>query len=620
MKFLNKVFNILSNYKLLLITLIPILLYSLLMADKTMPFAEGWYTYYAQCINNGQIVYKDFDYLFTPFYIYFITFFTRIFGYKIIVLRYLGVLFFSIIAVLVFFTIKEIFNKRIACITTIVSVFYLQTEIVQVFYDYIRFMDIFSIMTVLFLIKATKNISDSNKKDNYYRIFIVLAGLSNSLFFLIKQNMGGAFFVFSLIFLTCVHLVLRKPKKETIINITSFCIGFLIPIFITLLFLIYNNNLDAFVTQIFTNAVSAKGGLNTIMFGWLINQKGNLRHGFRFSREIFLILLILYFLKNKFIASITNKGKYIEKICCYCFCIFISLFLFLLNYSKDFSNIFFKISLNPYRVFMFVAPLFWFYVFHTIYLYLRKKPINNRELLFIALTGAYFTIAWGCGMSGGLAEGQSTLGIAVLFAIFLEVLQFKYSWILKGIIVVIAFIFTLQSASAKMINSYNWWGMTEAEYWENKYESKKIDLLKGIKLSKETLNVYETIYDVIANNTNSKDFIYCFPQIPIFYSICNRKDPGVRAKVQWFDVVSNTSIKNDIKVLENNPPKVILIYDSSDVAYEGHERAFGRGQKSSTRIMKEFLLDFVKKNNYILKKVTSNKDNNIFIYYKENIN
>ena len=41
--------------------------YVALMCNKTMPFAEGWYTYYAQLINEkGLLPYKDFEYLFSP--------------------------------------------------------------------------------------------------------------------------------------------------------------------------------------------------------------------------------------------------------------------------------------------------------------------------------------------------------------------------------------------------------------------------------------------------------------------------------------------------------------------------------------------------------------------------
>lgn len=112
--------------------------YSGIMHNQTMPFAEGWYTYYSQCINRGEVVYKDFDYLFTPLYIHFVALFTKIFGYDIIALRVLGILFFCLIAIFIFLAFREVFDENISVIATITAVFYLQSEVVQVFYDYVR--------------------------------------------------------------------------------------------------------------------------------------------------------------------------------------------------------------------------------------------------------------------------------------------------------------------------------------------------------------------------------------------------------------------------------------------------------------------------------------------------
>ena len=64
--------------------IVSIVLVSILtcyLYDKSMPTAEGWYSYYAKCILNGDIVYQDFEYLFTPVYMYIIAGFIKCFGY-----------------------------------------------------------------------------------------------------------------------------------------------------------------------------------------------------------------------------------------------------------------------------------------------------------------------------------------------------------------------------------------------------------------------------------------------------------------------------------------------------------------------------------------------------------
>lgn len=163
----SNILKLLYSYRYLIGVILICGGYVAITFNQTMPFAEGWYTYYAKCINEGEIVYKDFDYLFTPLYIYFISFFTKVFGYKIIALRVLGIIFFVLISIFVFLALRELFNDAIATISTVTAMFFLQSEVVQIFYDYIRFMDIFSCATIYFLIKFVKSNQNEQKEKNF---------------------------------------------------------------------------------------------------------------------------------------------------------------------------------------------------------------------------------------------------------------------------------------------------------------------------------------------------------------------------------------------------------------------------------------------------------------------
>lgn len=159
--------------------------------------------------------------------------------------------------------------------------------------------------------------------------------------------------------------------------------------------------------------------------------------------------------------------------------------------------------------------------------------------------------------------------------------------------------------------------MDESSLQESVYLSNDIEVFEGIGLSYETLNAYETVYHIVTQNTDEKDSIYCFPQIPSFYYICNRMDPGVRAKVQWFDVASDKSIDNDIKILKNKPPKAIIIYETSEYAYNSHEKLFRASEISATRKMKQFLLNFATQHGYTFYgRIKSTKNNSLLLYYK----
>ena len=99
---MRKIGKKIHELRYLLIILSVCACYAGILYNQTMPFAEGWYSYYAKCINRGEVVYKDFDYLFTPLYIFFIALITKIFGYKVIILRIVGIIFFCLIGTFVY--------------------------------------------------------------------------------------------------------------------------------------------------------------------------------------------------------------------------------------------------------------------------------------------------------------------------------------------------------------------------------------------------------------------------------------------------------------------------------------------------------------------------------------
>lgn len=337
--------NFIVSHKYLLFVILCSGLYAGIMSLRTMPFAEGWYTYYAELINEGKIVYKDFDYLFSPLYIYFIALLTRLFGYKIIVLRLVGILFYCMIATLLYLIIKELFEEAIACIASICAVFYVQSEIVQVFYDYVRMMDIFSCLTTLLLIKAVKRSIDTDKYQKSYCYF-ALAGLSNSAFFLIKQNMGLIFFAYAVVLIVFIGLYYKVSMRDFAARLGLYLFTFCIPVIITMLLMLKNDCLFDFLSATGSNAIAAKGGMTEILFGWLINNITVYKQQTSFAIRLFIILLAAMLLNRKFKIKGTDKINEILAVALTCL-VCIGIFLIACNesFAQKFSNHSF---LSPY--------------------------------------------------------------------------------------------------------------------------------------------------------------------------------------------------------------------------------------------------------------------------------
>lgn len=428
--------------------------------------------------------------------------------------------------------------------------------------------------------------------------------------------MGVLFFVYTFILIIFISFLQKNIVKKSLRRERYFLAGFLIPIIITIIFMFINGSLASFFEQTGASAISAKGGIVAILFGWLKNNQDSFYLGKDFAIIVLLFIAFSYITKNKNLTSrYSDKFNTISSILFSIACIF---GLFLFAKRQEIALLFDGHKfLSTYSLFLIVFPLFIIFVTHSIVNVFKGKEIAVQELLYITITGSYFAISYGCGMSAGLAEGQATIGVAFIIGLLLYNCNFRFSEILKSVLIVICLLMTLQCAAKKMNYTYNWWGMDESNLWDSDLYSSDIELLEGIKMSEKTLNAYETIYHVITENTNPEDPIYCFPQIPIFYNICDRSDPGVKAKVQWFDVASDSTINEDIITIEKNPPKAILIYETSEYAYEAHERLFRSGEISATRRMKQFLLNYATTHGYTFYgRITATDNNNFLLYYK----
>lgn len=62
-------------------------------------------------------------------------------------------------------------------------------------------------------------------------------------------------------------------------------------------------------------------------------------------------------------------------------------------------------SVTPYFFFEIVFPAFLLFGFWFLYNIIKKQQNAETFLLWFTLAGSYVAISWGCGNSGGLAEG-----------------------------------------------------------------------------------------------------------------------------------------------------------------------------------------------------------------------
>lgn len=598
----------------LILTIFFSFIYVWAVSNETMPMAEGWYTYYAQCMQRGELPYRDFEFLFPPVYLYCIYFITKIFGYQIIVLRMFGVILYVLIAIGVYkctdliVCIEGRKNSWIAFVASIASVFYMQSENAQVFYDYVRLMDLFVIMIAYFILKYIKSVI--LKKENCYLLYGI--GLLLALLILTKQNTGLIVLFYIICLLVFTLLYKNITGMELIKRVIKLIIPIMVVLSVVLFIMAFNGMLNPFIQSVGGGAISAKGGMTSIIFGWISNNDAAFKNEL-FASFIAICILVQLSHINNADSKADNKADLWISIL-FAVITFIML-IFAFRFEKFAKNNLFAFNISPYRIFLIVFCMF-LGLGVKILLKFRKIDWNdNFQYLAFSFAGMYFAISFASGTCGGLANGQATLGIAFIISWTLFYLsQNKLVWMNIAEVLIIS-VFCIQTISLKLVNTYYWWGMETSSHWENNVKS-AIPLFKGIYLSAEEEEIYEVIYNIVTEKTNANDTIYCFPNIPVVYSMCNRMDPGVKSKVQWFDVSTNSTLDNDILVIKEKMPKIIIMYNTPEAAYDAHEILFRNGEISGTRRMRDYLLEITNQE-YECFGTFVDKANSVSVYIKK---
>lgn len=578
-----------------------------ILHTRTLPMAEGWYTYYASCIHQGLLPYRDFEYLYPPFYIYFIALFVRVFGYELIWLRRLGVVIFTLIAWALYQTLTTAFGKRHAVsafFAVLAAVFYMQSEVVQIFYDYVRVMDLVNILAMWSLLQAVRE----RKESGFAKKALIRCGFWLGLLLQIKQNTGLIMVAFCLALWVFFAIWQKRDCKRTVWELCCLLLPVLAVMAVVLAALGITGSLSAYFDMTWGRAAGAKGGLFALLFGWLWHNRGALLGALPVAL-VLLLLLVVGHVTVKRVRPVGQARAVGITVALMGGTLFLALLLFFCLSGTFTATVLPRQTLSAYAVFLTVTPLFVALGLLGITDMVQHTKRLCPYLPFFVLSGAYVATSFACANSGGLADGQAYFGIAFLAMAFFRVACvvtacFKgrcRAWLggaVRLLPALLCLLLALQSAGKKMLDTYNWWGMTESTYWQAT-ERSDLPLLRGLRLSPETAALYEEVVTAVCENVPEGEPIYCFAHIPIFYSLCERPDPGVMAKVQWFDVASDMAVLSDVAVLCKNPPRAILLYHTVPYAYEAHESSFRAGHISGMRQMRDFLLSFAVANGYV---------------------
>lgn len=571
--------------------------------DKSMSAAEGWYSYYAYLINEeGAVPYVDFPLLFPPLYVYCIALFTKIFGYGILALRVLGVFIYIALCVLGCLIFYKLFrNEFIAAAMGILVFAFLQSEIAQVSYDYIRFMDVCVFASIYFFLcylekayarggeERTASLSPrSHRAVIASSLFAVLASL-------FKQSSGLIFFFFIAAALV-ILLILEKNRRQAAYSLLWY-VAVAAAVYLLLFALMaIQGSLGAYLHYNFGSSVGAKGGVFTILFG---NFARIVAQNF-WKTFPFALLFVVLIGAEVYLSASARRDKQdggrrrmlllgvfaaalvVVLVCCF----------LIPAFGKWAADSY----IGSFTKWVFLTNMLLFIACLAIVLQRKIVHAEGEGTLFfynyLFVSGAAFALSYAVTTSGSLGQSQVALCVGVTLGSAAYFARFAKKEIACSLL---AFLFVFLGATffaRKIETVYSWWNMTVGDYWEQTEEITDIAYLNGIKVSPEYYEMYHNVVNAVEEYTDANDPIFVFPHAPIFYLLTDRHS-DTYTKVQWFDVASDEEIVADIDVLREDPPKAIVFFHIPEDTIESHEKTFRGGEACGLRLMQEFLVEFV---------------------------
>jgi hypothetical protein len=551
--------------------------YVAIVYDKGFPVSEGWFSVFARYVNAGKVPYRDFELLATPAYTYLIAAITRVFGYDLIVLRVVGALLFVGIAVVAYLVFSRLFRPAIALIAAGATALFMQSEVANVFYDYVRFFDLFAYGACLSLLIYVGRCDRPSRRR--LSLAITTCGLCSGLALLVRQNSGALVAAYVVVLFVFLAFVVER-RKALLLNLVNYVVGLLVPVTVMVGVMVANGSLGAFRRMTVTDALAAKGGLVTTLFAWVGRAARQALADWR-GIALLLALLVVHavlYLRERDRRHELDRDEGAGLRVGLLFAVPALAGIFLCYQNLQLSHLFAPLRgwQTPYSVYAVVLVLFVVSVVRVRHYRTLEVSQRRSRLLFLALTGMVVALGYGAGTSGGLSEGQTALGLGTILATILYLGDHRRAAPTQLVAVALSVCLCLSFVAYKYEHPYAWWGLSEPDV-RLATETFDLPLLRGIAVSPWTKSAVEGIAGDITAHSQPTDSVFVFPHIPIFYLLSDRY-PSTFTLVQWYDFSSPAGVRADIRTLQKDPPKVIVIARVPTWVTAAHESLFGDGR------------------------------------------
>ena len=476
-------------------------------------------------------------------------------------------------------------NEALGLLCGVLVAAVVQSEAVQIFYDYIRLMDLFVFAAVYFFLCYFGQ--GGERAALIGTAFATLAALC-------KQSSGLVFLVFC--FAAVQFFSLIEGRYRAALSIFLRMLGVVSAVLAPFAcYLVAKGALGACLRSCFLSSLGAKGGggVLSLLFGWIGRSATALLWGAFFLLAVFLGILVGERIRRR--SALPWQGIPLRPAFVGAVLVMLTVLPFLLPVWG------YLLSLGPHTTLQYAIFLCCTLLFAALGIYGVRG--RERALFFspayrscLFLSGTVVALGFSVGMSGGLVRSQLALGYALVPVILFR-LAARHRRTVGCVLALSAMLWQTAGAFAlKAEATYNWWGLRTGSYHEQKYTC-ELPLLRGIRMSEVYARTYNEMLCAVQSATGEGEPIFVFPHMPVLYLALDRPRASATA-LQWFDVASDGAVLADIERLKNRPPRAMVLCLIDGYVIQSHERAFRGGERSGLSQMQDFLWEFAADTGY----------------------
>lgn len=635
----------------LAITFFCTALYAAMSSFRMMPVSEGWYTEYAWLINHGKLPYRDFEYLFFPLYTFIVAGITRVFGYSIIVLRIVGVILFGAIGAAIYALLARLFDRFSAVVAAVVAALYMQSELAQIYYDYIRFHDLFAILATILLVAYSQKcfagkVNPPGKSAGKSKVLQVLAptillaagviglaggteihgflfallialggvwltlpllikkwkgkmlpvlpfqtvlcGIFISAECMIKQSNGMIMIAFVLVYFLFCAVTLKS--KDFWLGLMGVITGMALSFGILLVYLAATKSFDPFMESCFGSALAAKGGLMVVAFRRLPDVWAEF---WNYKNQALILVLVLDLLVG---YTVSRKAAEKEETSVASTLILAGCGVVLAGICVAFGRVrlLAEMAAGLYEgglasiVYFPCAIAFACFGAYILLCFAAKKELDPQIKQYLPLFPLLGVIfAQGYGSIMSISLGPSQTALGLGLIIAFCLHQALAAK--RTVLLVALSVYVLFNGATFAARK----SMEIYNWWSLTQGTVWQNTQTADVPLLEGIKIREEdkiMYETVYQDvvTNTQEGEAIFTFPHCpIFYTITDRHSVTYGQVQWFDVSSAQTIQKDIETLREHPPKVIIYVDVPESVYQWHQNMFNTVQ---TAQMKDFIL------------------------------